>query len=209
LVTASGKGAPRKTPGAQKAAIVTSPVSAPPHVVFEHAEQAMTIVDGERHFVDGNPAASRLLGTSRKGLLERRVDDCIAPREHGRLEAAWQWLVKEGGHAGPFELIGDAGHVSVVLSLTTDVLPGRHVLVITPSAGGAEAVPAKPMRRLSPREREMLDLLSTGARGGEIAKMLSLSPATVNTHIRNLKTKLGARTRTQAVAIALRQGIID
>ena len=63
-------------------------------------------------------------------------------------------------------------------------------------------------RRPSAREREVLALLATGATDGEIADRLGLSPATVQTHVRNAKTKLGARNRTQAVALAVAQGLI-
>jgi DNA-binding CsgD family transcriptional regulator len=58
------------------------------------------------------------------------------------------------------------------------------------------------------REREVLALLATGATDGEIADVLQLSPATVQTHVRNAKTRLGARTRAQAVALAIAHGII-
>ena len=47
-----------------------------------------------------------------------------------------------------------------------------------------------------------------GATDGQIADMLELSPATVQTHVRNAKAKLGARTRAQAVAMALQRGMI-
>ena len=63
-------------------------------------------------------------------------------------------------------------------------------------------------RRPSAREREVLALLATGATDGELADRLGLSPATVQTHVRNAKTKLGARNRTQAVALAVAQGLI-
>jgi DNA-binding NarL/FixJ family response regulator len=61
---------------------------------------------------------------------------------------------------------------------------------------------------LSPREREVLDLLAKGLNGEEIAKRLVLSPETVRTHVRNAMEKLEANTRVHAVAIALRQGEI-
>jgi DNA-binding CsgD family transcriptional regulator len=64
------------------------------------------------------------------------------------------------------------------------------------------------LRRPTTREREVLALLATGATDGEIADVLGLSPATVQTHVRNAKTKLGARTRAQAVALAIAHGII-
>ena len=63
-------------------------------------------------------------------------------------------------------------------------------------------------RRPTTREREILALLATGSTDAEIAGLLGLSPATVQTHVRNAKTKLGARTRAQAVALAIAQGII-
>jgi DNA-binding NarL/FixJ family response regulator len=61
---------------------------------------------------------------------------------------------------------------------------------------------------LSPREREVLDLLAQGLTGEEVATRLSLSPETVRTHVRNAMDKLEANTRVHAVAIALRQGEI-
>jgi DNA-binding CsgD family transcriptional regulator len=57
---------------------------------------------------------------------------------------------------------------------------------------------------LSAREREILGLLAEGLSGAEIAEKLVLSPETVRTHVRNAMTKLGASTRSQAVALALR-----
>jgi DNA-binding CsgD family transcriptional regulator len=56
---------------------------------------------------------------------------------------------------------------------------------------------------LSRREREVFELLADGLSGAEIAERLVLSPETVRTHIRNGMAKLGASTRSQAVAIAL------
>ncbi len=61
---------------------------------------------------------------------------------------------------------------------------------------------------LSPREREVLDLLAQGLNGEEVAERLVLSPETVRTHVRNAMEKLEANTRVHAVAIALRQGEI-
>ncbi|MBV9213080.1 MAG: response regulator transcription factor [Actinobacteria bacterium] len=61
---------------------------------------------------------------------------------------------------------------------------------------------------LSPREREVLDLLAQGLTGEQAATQLSLSPETIRTHVRNAMDKLEANTRVHAVAIALRQGEI-
>lgn len=59
--------------------------------------------------------------------------------------------------------------------------------------------------QLSPREHEILALLSEGLTGRAIARRLFLSPETVRTHVRNATTKLGARTRVQAVAMLVRE----
>lgn len=61
------------------------------------------------------------------------------------------------------------------------------------------------VRELSSREREIFDLLAQGLTGAEVATRLFISPETVRTHIRNAMTKLEARTRVHAIAIALRQ----
>ena len=61
---------------------------------------------------------------------------------------------------------------------------------------------------LSPREREILGLLSKGLSGEEAAKQLFLSSETVRTHVRNAMNKLGATTRVHAVALALQHGEI-
>jgi DNA-binding NarL/FixJ family response regulator len=62
---------------------------------------------------------------------------------------------------------------------------------------------------LSPREREIMDLLAHGLTGEQVAERLVLSSETVKTHIRNAMTKLEASTRVHAVAIALREGYIS
>ena len=56
---------------------------------------------------------------------------------------------------------------------------------------------------LSPREREILWMLAEGLNGQAIARRLFLSPETVRTHVRNATTKLGAKTRVQAVALVV------
>ena len=59
---------------------------------------------------------------------------------------------------------------------------------------------------LSPREHQVVELLANGHTGEEVAERLGISPATVRVHVRNATAKLGASTRTQAVAIAVARG---
>lgn len=61
---------------------------------------------------------------------------------------------------------------------------------------------------LTPRETEILRLLSTGIANKEIAARLGISEHTVKAHIASVLGKLNAGTRTEAVSIGLRQGLI-
>ena len=70
--------------------------------------------------------------------------------------------------------------------------------------GAANGVGTK-LDVLSSRERQVLALLSEGADQDQIAQTLFISPKTVATHIQRTLTKLGVRSRTQAVALALRR----
>jgi DNA-binding NarL/FixJ family response regulator len=63
--------------------------------------------------------------------------------------------------------------------------------------------------RLSPREREILLLMSDGLTMRQVARKLSISQRTVETHVAKLYRKLGVRTRMQAIARASSLGLID
>ena len=60
---------------------------------------------------------------------------------------------------------------------------------------------------LSPREREVLDIVATGATNSAIAHRLGLSPKTVGNHISAIFLKLGVATRAEAVVIAKDAGL--
>ena len=62
---------------------------------------------------------------------------------------------------------------------------------------------------LSKREREVLQLLANGRTNDETAQEVGLSPATVRTYVENAMHKLKADSRTHAVAVAVRLGLID
>ncbi len=62
---------------------------------------------------------------------------------------------------------------------------------------------------ITPREKEVLQLLARGAGNRRIAKELAISPDTVQTHIRNILAKLAVGSRLEAVVKALRLGLVD
>ena len=61
---------------------------------------------------------------------------------------------------------------------------------------------------LSAREVEVLALVAAGNRNRDIGEQLCIAEETVKVHLRNIREKLGAKDRTQAIAIAVRRGII-
>jgi DNA-binding CsgD family transcriptional regulator len=64
-------------------------------------------------------------------------------------------------------------------------------------------------RQLSPRQGQILILMSGGFSNAEIGRLLHISSETVKHHAKIINRKLDARSRAHAVAIALREGIIE
>jgi DNA-binding NarL/FixJ family response regulator len=104
-------------------------------------------------------------------------------------------------------LVKDASPDEIVRAVRAIAAGGAYV---DPSLS-AELVRGRGSERLvglSDREREILGLLAEGVPSGDIAKRLFLSTETVRTHVRNAMRKLDADTRTQAVAMAIRERLI-
>jgi two-component system, NarL family, response regulator len=73
----------------------------------------------------------------------------------------------------------------------------------------AGATPTEDQRpTLTARERDVLSLLAEGHTNAQAGRKLTISADTVQTHVRNAMKKLGADTRTQAVATAMRLSLI-
>jgi NarL family two-component system response regulator LiaR len=68
--------------------------------------------------------------------------------------------------------------------------------------------PPEPGHDLTPREREVLALMVKGLNNAEIAKRLVVNRSTVEFHVSNVLTKIGAASRTEAVAVALTRHLI-
>jgi DNA-binding NarL/FixJ family response regulator len=76
-------------------------------------------------------------------------------------------------------------------------------------AGALVAGPAGDETHLSPRELEILALLTDGLGNKQVARRLGISEATVKTHLRSLYRMLDAHSRAEAVATALRLRLVE
>jgi two-component system NarL family response regulator len=86
-----------------------------------------------------------------------------------------------------------------------DVLAGKTYLAPTAAAKLAERVT---QIQLTPRELAALRLLANGESNKEIATSLGISERTVKTHLAHLFEKLGVTSRTEAVRVATRRGLV-
>lgn len=188
---------------------------------FEGSRHPMLIADDQRRWVTGNTAACELLGIAREEIPWRTMDDFTPPSERKRLEAQWETFLSTGAAEGWYQLyVADGEPLAVEFSATANVLPARHLSLfipldkasqrVLPQAAAWTSVPAQAdsRLRLTERERDVMRLVASGLRGGEIAERLSVSPETVKSHVQNAMARLGSHTRAHAVAIALVTGEI-
>ena len=102
-------------------------------------------------------------------------------------------------------VLKEAPLVDVVRALQ---LVSRGAVYLDALLGAELASSDRPTSTLTTRERQVLRYLADGLSNQEIGSRLFLSPETVRTHVRKATARLGARTRTQAVATAVREGLV-
>ena len=83
--------------------------------------------------------------------------------------------------------------------------PGAHPSIVHAAPAGRVADDDA----LTPRELDVLRLLSTGCRNRAIGEKLFVSEFTVKAHLHRINSKLGAHSRTEAVAIGRARGLIE
>jgi DNA-binding NarL/FixJ family response regulator len=113
-----------------------------------------------------------------------------------------QELAREALAAGAVALVLKEAPLADLVRALEAALAGRSYL--DPALASAP-----PTSRLTQRELDVLELLAEGLQHEEIGRRLGISAETVRTHLRKACDRLGAVTRTQAVATALRLGLIS
>jgi NarL family two-component system response regulator LiaR len=120
-------------------------------------------------------------------------------------------LVAEALRAGAVGyLLKDVG-VTGLSDAIRAAMDGRPTLApeATQALVRQATAPVVPGGDLTDREREVLALMVKGLSNAQIAEQLVLSRSTVNYHVSNVLGKLDAASRTAAVSIALRQGLVE
>lgn len=125
-------------------------------------------------------------------------------------------LLDEGGnHVGPL-LRQFSRTLEASGAALRDPVLAEYVLRLVQACGSAEESSELPVGEqpqlldpLTPKEIRVLQLLAEGYSNNAIAEKLFISDSTVRTHLRNINNKICAHSRTQAVAIARRLGVIN
>lgn len=100
----------------------------------------------------------------------------------------------------PSETLADA--IRAAHQGYTQLSPGILTKLTAHLSAPATPPPPPELQHLTPREREVLKLIATGANNREIAETLYLSEGTVKNHVTNLLARLNLRDRTQAALFA-------
>ncbi|WP_318836480.1 helix-turn-helix transcriptional regulator [Actinomadura rudentiformis] len=166
-----------------------------------HAWLARVEAERARAYGDNDPALWRAvvkafdygfvyeMARSRWRLAEALVER----GERAEAASEWERAVRDAERLGAAPLLRALGDLGARARL-----------------GSAGAVPADrsgPFDALTVREREVLRLVAEGRNNREIAAALFISPKTASVHVSNILAKLGVASRTQAAAVAHREGL--
>ncbi len=122
--------------------------------------------------------------------------------ELARLRASYASILRQLGEGSAARELADAAR-------ETAQRLGWTVLLAELRASGRRPVRQEPRsQQLTAREREILALVAEGRSNGEIGKQLYISTKTVSVHVSNILGKLDAASRTEAAAIARRDGLL-
>lgn len=170
------------------------------------AERSPDVVLMELRLDDEEPVSEKLLALSVSPPIPAIV--VLADYLHGdwtteALRLGVQGVLPRSATAEeivPTVIAAAAGLVVLHSDIFDSLLP-----VLPPSA---RTLPSPPLQALTPREIEVLAMLSEGLGNKAIARRLGISEHTVKFHVSSIFSKLNASSRTEAVTLGARQGLI-
>jgi DNA-binding NarL/FixJ family response regulator len=121
---------------------------------------------------------------------------------------AWTSAARRAGVRAVLARDAPAEQISAAIGAATSGLIALHPDVFRPAAHPAVGHPGDE-RALTAREREILGMMAEGLANRLIARRLRISPYTVKFHVASILAKLGAASRTEAVTLGVRGGLIS
>lgn len=183
-----------------------------------HSHEALYVCDESMTVVEWNEAAEALTGIPAAEALGQKCWHVLRGRAESG-EVVCHPGCSTGRHAhstrptgcGCLLVATPAGRKAVHIS-TIVVRDAGRLRVIHPMHNGVEIEECPPVAEqppLTPRQREVLEMLAHGMRARAIAAELNLAEATVRNHIRAVRHELGTHSQLEAVAAARRAGILS
>lgn len=169
------------------------------------AEPDLVLMDVRMPELDGITATARITARSPAPrvlvLTTFDLDDYVYRALHA---GASGFLLKD---VPPAQLLDAMRVVAAGDALLAPSATRRLIAEYTRVSAAARAVPHRDLNVLTPREREVLTLITRGLSNTEIEQSLHLSRSTVKTHIGRLMSKLAARDRAQLVIAGYESGL--
>ena len=168
-------------------------------------------VDGR--FLHMNPTAEQVAGFTMADMRGRRFTDPLPPEARPSVEAHFSRALQGQPIAFETVFIDGSGERRSVRAHHLPLLEDGEVVGVLMLAWDVpwpqRAPRFDPPPALTPRQREILELIASGRSTSEIANDLTLSTETVRNHLRSLLRELDVHTRVEAIAEAQRLGLLS
>jgi DNA-binding NarL/FixJ family response regulator len=150
----------------------------------------------------GDPACAAVLGGAATAL-QRKIGIRVSPSSRQLVQQTHEVLAT-GLEPGVLQELLAKGEAMPL----ADIVDMAHAAVRQTSPALRAMPPPDAGLMLTPRERDVLRLLSSGLTNPEIAATLFIGVRTVQTHVGNIFAKLGVNSRAEASSVAARRGLI-
>ena len=195
------------------------------HALIVNSQDAILVLNKEMELLYESPSAARMLGIEEGPLVGRDPLGIVHPDDVSRVANVLQQLAQSPGEI--IRLIGrtlgkegKGGRVIEATAHSMVHIPEVKGIVVNlrditereqelEKAFGTNRTALKQRDyKLTASEMPVLTLMAKGLSNPQIAEKLVISPSTVRFHVSNILHKLGASTRTEAVALAMREHLV-